>query len=179
MSNTPPPIDRREIEGTAERAADRGRAEGFEAFDSQDDNLGMPDVVDSLVRGFLALVMQQRIKAHAEELTVEALQKAIVEASKRMADTFMGYTSDYAKSAWNTPEHLGAYIAANYEGAGSPDEAAEAFFLRLAADMMLIAKEHEEERIDDEVAQFQVDALVEQACQTLLGLPDLEDPESE
>ena len=42
--------DPREIEGSPERAADRGRAEGFDVFASEKDNLGMIEVVDSLVR---------------------------------------------------------------------------------------------------------------------------------
>lgn len=173
-------IDKRTIEGSPERAADRGREQGFEYFAQEGQPLGSPEVTEGLVRQFLSECIDARLAIHEERLTPEAGKAKMQAASKRYAAIFMGADSSYAASPWNTPEGLGAYIAANYEGAGDKDEACEALFLRLAADMMKLARAHEDEEIDDDVAQFQTEALVEDAVLTLLGLPaEADDPEEQ
>jgi hypothetical protein len=173
-------IDPRTIEGSPERAADRGREQGFEYFAQDGQQLASAEVVEGLVRQFIGECIDARLAIHEERFTPEQGTNAMQDASKRYAAIFMGKDKAYAASPWNTPEALGAHIAANYEGAGDKDAACEALFLRLAADTMKIAKAHEEDELEDDAAQFQLDALVEDAVITLLGLPaEAEDPEGE
>lgn len=173
-------IDKRTIEGSPERAADRGREQGFEYFAQDGQQLASPEVVEGLVRQFLTECLDARVAIHEERLTPEEGTAKMQDAAKRYAVIFMGGDSTYAISPWNSPEGLGAHIAANYQGAGGNEEACDALFLRLAADMMKIAKAHEEEEAEDDAVQFQTDALVEDAVITLLGLPaESEDPEAE
>lgn len=169
--------DPRSVEGSLARVQDRGREQGFESFAVEGVHLGSPDVVDGLVRQFLGEVIAARIDVHTDKITPEACQHRIESAASKYAGIFMGKDPDYAPSSWNTPAQLGAFIAANYANAGPPDQAVNALFLRLAADTMILAQEHEEEAVDDEVAEFRTDALVEGAVNTLLGLPEIEDEE--
>lgn len=173
-------IDKRTIEGSPERAADRGREQGFEYFAQDGQQLASAEVVEALVRQFLTECLDARVAIHEERLKPDEATEKMQAAAKRYATIFMGGDSAYAPSPWNSPEALGAYIAANYEGAGDRDDACEALFLRLAADMMKLAKAHEEEEVEDDAVQFQTDAMVEDAVITLLGLPaESEDPEAE
>lgn len=172
--------DPRTIEGSPERAADRGREQGFEFFAQEGEPLGSPEVAEALVRQFLGECLEARVAIHEDKATPEEAKARMQEAAKRYAAIFMGRDKAYAASPWNSPDGLGAYIAANYEGAGDKDEACESFFLRLAADMMKLAKAHEDDELEDDAAQFQTDALVEDAVITLLGLPaESEDPEEQ
>lgn len=169
--------DPREIEGSPERAADRGRAEGFEAFESDKENLGSPTVIDGLLRGYAGRLIDMRTDVHNETSTVAELKAKIEAEATTLADIFMGKDAHYVPSNWNSPDGLGAYIAANAEGAGSPDDAAKALFLRFAADLMMIAKDHEDEEITDDAAQFRIDALIEDTTNMLQGVSPVEDEE--
>ena len=173
-------IDPRTIEGSPERAADRGQEQGFEYFSQDGQQLASPEVAEGLVRQFLAECIEARVAIHEGKATPEEAKARMQDAAKRYAAIFMGKDSAYAASPWNSPDGLGAFIAANYQGSGDKDQACEAMLLRLAADMMKIAKAHEDEQLDDDAAQFQADALVEDALGTLLGLPaETEDPEAD
>lgn len=173
-------IDPRTIEGSPERAADRGQEQGFEYFAQEGQQLASPEVAESLLRQFLTECLEARVAIHEGKATPDAAKARMQDAAKRYAAIFMGRDKAYAASPWNSPEGLGAFIAANAEGAGDKDQACESLFLRLAADLMKIAKAHEDDEMDDEVAQFQTDALVEDALMMLLGLPaESEDPEEQ
>jgi hypothetical protein len=168
--------DRKQTEGATERNQDRGRDQlGFP--DLSLPYLGDPEVVEGLVRQFLSDVVAARKGYNADELDAEQAQEKVKRSAKRHADIFMGRAvfekpeDGFAVPPWNSPAQLGRYLV----GKGldpDEDEACESLFL-LTANLVLDAMaEHEDDKIDDETAQFRTDVAVEQAVQMLLGLPD-------
>lgn len=167
------------IEGSKAREEARSKLPHlFDVFAGNKPLLGEPAVIDSVLRSFFVRISELRIAVHKEEITGTQCVEDLRDLSRKMADTFMGRTGEYAKEPWFTVPQLGAYLDQICTGAGGPEQAAESFFLHLAARVFEIMRAHEEEEIDDEVAQFRIDALIEDARQALLGL-ELQEPEEE
>ena len=161
--------DRRSIEGTKERAADRGWM-GLDV--PEGDALNSPTVAESIVREFLGKVIDLRAKYNADKINGEQTLEKIKEQAQAYADIFMGKASGYAKTDWNTPERLGAHIAAAIGDDETNDTAAYAFFLYLASSLTEHAIiPHENDELDEDDARFRMDALVDDAILLLLGLP--------
>ena len=142
--------DRRSIEGTKERAADRGWM-GLDV--PEGDALNSPTVAESIVREFLGKVIDLRAKYNADKINGEQTLEKIKEQAQAYADIFMGKASGYAKTDCN-------------------DTAAYAFFLYLASSLTEHAIiPHENDELDEDDARFRMDALVDDAILLLLGLP--------
>lgn len=166
------------IEGSAARAADRGRDQLF--GDSLPDNaLNSITTVEPVVRSFAAKVTDVRVRYNTDKITDAQAREEVDALAQQYADMFMGKTRDYAALPWNTTEQLGAFLANVIEGDASPMTAARDFFLYIAAQLLQIMVEHEGENIDDEVAQFRLDTLIEDAVYALLGVPNIEMPEDD
>lgn len=161
--------DPRTIEGSKERAADRGRDQmGFP--DLSKPNLGAPAVVESLLRGFLGRVVEIRAAYNADEMDGPESAQAINDAAAQYARIFMGGDGDYGAMPWNSPAQLGAHLSATgYDP--DPARSCESFFLKAAGDLVANMALHEDGKMDDETAQFVVDAAVEDGTALLLGLP--------
>lgn len=167
--------DPREIEGSKARAADRGKPEGMDQFLDQRPALGSMEVVEDLVRQYLGELTANRVRYHKDEITPEQAVAAASDLAKKYAGIFMGRDSAYFALPWNSPEQLGADLAQRFAEPPQPDEAVEVFLTMVAADLMAILVEHEDEKIDDEAAQFRIGVLVEDAAHALLGLQNLAD----
>lgn len=167
------------IEGSKAREEARSKLPHlFEAFGGDKPLLGAPAVLDAVLRSFFVSVSELRIAVHKQELTGAECLNAMRDLSRKMADTFMGRSDEYARESWFSVNQLGVYLDKICEGAGGKEQAAEAFFLHLAARAFEIMRAHEDEEIDDEVAQFRIDVLIEDARQALLGI-ELQEPEEE
>lgn len=161
--------DRRNIEGTKERAADRGQM-GLSIPDG--DALTSPSVAESVVREFLGKVIDLRAAYNGDKITGEQALEKLKEYAQAFANIFMGKGSGYAKTEWNTPERLGAHLAAAIDDDETKDTAAYAFFLHLATSLTentIIP--HENDELDEDDAKFRIDAQVDDALTLLLGLP--------
>lgn len=167
------------IEGSKAREEARSKLPHlFEVFGGDKPLLGDPAVIDAVLRGFFVRVSELRIEVHKEKMTGTECVNALRELSRKTADKFMGRTEEYARQSWFSVDQLGAYLDQICTGAGGKEQAAEAFFLHLASRAFEIMRAHEEEEIDDEVAKFRIDVLIEDARQALLGL-ELQEQEEE
>lgn len=163
-----------EIEGSAARAADRGR-DMFDPIATDKPYLGSPEVIDSLVRSFLGRVIDVRKQYLQDEITPKEAEEKVLYLAGQYAAIVMGKNDEYGASAWNSPEQLGDFLAMMLDGV-PPEESAEAFFVRMAADLLnhvLIPAENEQ--IDDEAGQFRVDVIIEESVNALQGI--IETPE--
>lgn len=171
-------MTKKTIEGSAARIADRGRDQLF--GDALADNaLNSVTSVEAVVRSFATRVTEVRARYNADEIT-DVQAKAEVDAlAQEYADAFMGKSKDYTPTPWNSVEQLGQYLAGVIEDGAQPETAARDFMLYIAAQLLQIMVEHEGEKIDDEVAQFRLDTLIEDSVYALLGVPNMEMPEDE
>lgn len=161
-----------EIEGSAARIADRGRDTLFE--DNLDDNaLNSLTAVDAVVRSFAEKVVGVRSRYNADKITDVQAREELNALAAEYAAIFMGQNAAYVTTAWNTPELLGEYLASVVEDS-TPETSTRDFLLWVAAQLLAVMIDHENGAADDEVVQFRVDTLVEDAVYALLGLPNTE-----
>lgn len=161
--------DQREIEGTAARAADRGRAEdlGF-SMDSRP-SLGNADVVRGLMSEFATAIVANR-KAYNEGKTDgEAAQARVRELSKEYADIIMGRDKRYDALPWNDPARLGKRIMLVIPEVDGVEDPGEALFLTVGTSLNTIAVAHEEDRMSDHDAEHNTKAMLEDAANLILG----------
>jgi hypothetical protein len=157
------------IEGSAERAADRGR-DFFDPISGSKPFLGSPDVLDALVRSFLGKLVDIRIAYNSDQIEGTEASKQIAALCESHAATVTGRNADYEAAKWNSDEQLGAFLAAMFTDVAA-DRGAHTFFYKLAGDFItgvIIPAENEE--LTDESGSFRTDVLVEEAVAALQGL---------
>lgn len=165
--------DRKQIEGTEERAADRGRDQlGFPDVNDLP-FLGDPAIVESLVRSFLGRVIDIRTAYNEDKMDGPEAAEAVQDAADQYARIFMGQDKGYAAQPWNSPEQLGASLSAvGFDP--DPAKACLGLFLKTAGDLVAAMALHEEGKLDDDTAQLAIDAAAEDGTYLLLGVPQPE-----
>lgn len=169
--------DRRKIEGTEERARDRGEPFGFEFFSNETANasryLGDPDDVEAIIREFASEAYEARRRAAAGEISPEDGLAALTAAVARYAGIFYGKEPGAyrAQGDWNTPDRLGRHIIERLGAEGDPEDAAAALFWNVANQILKAQEEYAAGSLSDEDAQFRIAASIEDAQKILLGLP--------
>lgn len=164
---------RENIEGSAERAADRGQALGLEDFTiniAAGGSLGNPDDVERIVREFCSGVVDVR-KRWNEGATEEASTSALTDLVERFALIFNGRDTAYTASPWNSPAMLGRSLNRRLALDGPEEAAAGALFWHLANQMLETASGMETGELADDVAKFRADVDIETAVYMLMGLP--------
>jgi len=163
-------MDKREIEGSPERAADRGRAEdlGWPAGDRP--SLGNPDVVIGLVRAFGAAVVDVRKRYNLDELTHDGALAAIDKLSGQYGDIAMGRDPAYEALPWNSPEQLGANIHKRLPEANEDPDPGKALFLALARSLLDVAVAHEDGDMKDGEAQGHIEAAISSIANLIVGV---------
>lgn len=162
-------VDKVQIEGSAERAADRGQ--NMFADLGVGDLLNSTEVVEGLVRQFLGELVDIRKGYNADTLESDRAITKVMAAANRYADVFMGKDSAYTTLPWNTPEQLGAHLKAVLGTDSEPEGAALDYFLRVASDFTTeVLQPFEDDAIAEDVMRFRTDALVDDATHALLGL---------
>lgn len=161
-------VDKRSIEGSSERAADRGR----DMFDPiGDSTLGSYETVDGLVRQFLGEIVDTRKAYHEDKLEGPQASEKVQEIASKYAAIFMGKDASYGPTAWNSPEQLGEHLLAALEGKSTSEAAAADYLLRVASDFIVaVSIPIELDELDDETAQFRIEATVEDCVYALLGI---------
>jgi hypothetical protein len=158
----PGKTDPREIEGTAERAADRGRS--FFDFPNLEGApyLGDPEVVDGIVRGFVGGIVNIRAAFYQDKIAGEAAATQTFDTIKETAAIFSGQASDYQlMPSWNKPEGVGAYVLKRRGGTMPADQALEALFTIYAELTIEVFDQHARGAIDDGIAKFRPDVNIE------------------
>lgn len=140
------------------------------------ENLGDPDVLDSLLRQFVVSMAGWRAQVNSEKMKPTEMLNLIQAEAKRLAGVFMGDdTANYVPVPWFSRKQLGAYIDSVCDNAGGPDDAAESLLLHFAAQVSAAMKAHEDDEIDDDVAKFRMEAAMEDVAMVLRGLEFPED----
>lgn len=159
------------IEGSDARAADRGRDFLFEDSFRFDQELSSVSSVEAVVRQFLTDIVSIRQQYNSLEKSDSEAKDAVRVVCRKYADLFMGRAEGQKASQWNSVEQLGRFLSSVMSGSNSPESAAEDFFLYLASEMLNVLVASENDQIDDDIGQFRVNALAEDAVNALLGLP--------
>lgn len=175
LASVPPPSARRfprapnpvEIEGSPERAADRGRF-GFTVSDGP--SLADPAVVHGLVAQFVA----ENLALRSQYLWGEIDRDAAIDPAVGRADAqqaiLHGKTTAFETSDWNAPDRLGARLVAHAVG-GDRADAVSRLLLALAKDMSDAADAGARMKTDDDVLQAVVEDALLVATAHLLGMP--------
>ena len=162
--------DKTLIEGSKERAAERGSDWGFVGL--SDGSLMRPDIVQNLVREFLGKVIDVRTSYNAGTLPGDEAPAKIKAIADDYAAIFLGKSKDYEALPWNSVEYLGLHLSTLLKGEEPPEEAPCAYFLYLASTLIdTIVVPHEDDEIGEEAVNFRIDALVDDAVNALLGDP--------
>jgi hypothetical protein len=162
--------DRNQIEGSKERAANRGQEPGFVGL--SDGSLARPDIVQNLVREFLGKVIDVRTSYNAGTLPADEAPGKIKIIADDYAAIFLGESEDYEALPWNAVEYLGLHLSTLLKGEETPEEAPCAYFLYLASTLIdTIVVPYEDDQIGEEMVNFRIDALVDDAVNAFLGDP--------
>lgn len=162
--------DPREIEGSAERAADRSRAEDLGFSMDTRPSLGNADVVRGIMSEFGAAVVDVRKRYNLDKLTSQQAQAHVLELAKEYGAIIMGRDARYEALPWNDPARLGRRIklvTPPVEGAGDPGEQ---LFTVIGTALMSIAAAHEAGRLTDEDGEQHTRSMLEDAANLILGL---------
>lgn len=162
--------DPREIEGSPERAADRGRAEdlGF-SMDSRP-SLGNADVVRGLVSEFAAAVVDVRKQYNQDKLSGEQAQAGVRELAREYGAIVMGRDAQYDALPWNSPERLGRRIKLVVPAVAGIDDPGELLFTTVGSSLSSLAAAHEQGRLPDADAERHTQDMLEDTANLILGL---------
>lgn len=159
--------DKRSVEGSAERAADRGNDFGF-SMDSRP-SLGNADVVRGLMTEFGSDIVNVRIQYNSDKLDGEQAQARVRDLAASYGKIVMGQDDRYDAMPWNSPEHLGRRIklvTAEVDGVSGPGEL---LFLTIGSSLMDLAAAHEAGRVSDSEAERHTKDMLEDTANLILG----------
>lgn len=162
--------DPREIEGSPERAADRGRAEDLGFSMDARPSLGDANVVRGLVSEFAAAIVDTRKQYNLDKLTSEQAQERVHDLAKEYGDTIMGRDQRYAALPWNDPSRLGRRIKLVVPAIEDVTDPGELLFLTVGTSLMSIAAAHEQDRLPDTDAEKHTQAMLEDTANLIVGV---------
>lgn len=169
--------DPRTVEGSKERAADRGAPDRalVDAARTAGDSLGNPAVVERLVQGFCHRIIEICKWRRDGDVDADEMTRQIYGECERVGAIFMGGESPYtAVPGWNTPRGLGMAITVllGGEAVRAAESPAAALFRWLAAQLMAAyqAMTAEGAADVDEVGE-RAQACITSIIDTLLGTP--------
>jgi len=163
-------VDPREIEGSPERAADKGRQEDLGLEFGSKPSLGDPSVVGSMVSLFAHEVVETRKDYNLDKLSSEQAQERVRELAREYGRIVMGRDSRYAALPWNDPARLGRRIKLVVPAESGIDDPGELLFLNVGASIMSIAAAHEREELSDAEAKSKAQEILEDVVSLILGL---------
>lgn len=137
-------------------------------------SLGVPSVVDGLVRDFMALVCELRGQFLENKITNDQSVQRLKDAGTEMQEVFYGRRPDeYIALPWNSPEQLGRYIINGFERAENCDETSAVFALfgLLFRETMYVVAGYEDDTFTEQQMRDHMDGIAERFTAILLGLP--------
>ncbi len=162
--------DPREIEGSPERAADRGRAEDLGFSMDPRPSLGNLDVVRGIVSEFGAAIVDARKQYNLDKLTGEQAQARVRELAKEYGDIIMGRDARYFALPWNDQAQLGRRIQLVVPAVDGVSDPGEQLFLTVGTSLMSLAKAHEEGRLPDTDAEQHTKTMLDDTANLIAGL---------
>ena len=162
-------IDPREIEGSPERAADRGREEDLGFLVSDRPSLGNPDVVRGLVSEFASSIVDVRKRYNQGKLSGEDAQDEIRGLAVEYGKIVLGKDDRFASLPWNRPGGLGRRIQLTTPAIDGVDDPGEQLFLTVGASLVDLAQMLENDRMSEDDARAKVEDMLEDVVQLILG----------
>lgn len=163
-------MDKREIEGSKERAEDRGRQDDLGFSLSAKPSLGNPDVVRGLVSEFAGQVVGVRKDYNEDRVDGAGAQDMIRELAREYGRIVMGLDDRYEAMPWNDPSRLGRRIRLVAPAIDGVDDPGEMLFVNVGTSLMTIAAAHEQGRLSDEDGERHTKAMLEDTANLILGL---------
>lgn len=163
--------DPKEIEGSPERAADRGREEdlGFPAPGALP-YLGDALVVRGLVSEFAGAVIGLRRLYNEDKLSGEQSLAQVHDLAVEYGGVVMGRDARYQSLPWSSPDRLGRRINLVVPAADGVTDPGELLFLTVGMSLIEIAQAHEGDRMNDDDARAKVQDMLEDTANLILGL---------
>lgn len=162
--------DKRKIEGTTERAADRGREEDLGFSVDPRPSLGDAGVVRDLVSKFGADVVAVRREYLEDKLTGQEAQARVRELARDYGAIVMGRDQDYFALPWNCDTRLGRRIKLVVPAVEGVNDPGELLFLTVGTSLSSLAASHEAGRVTDEDAEHHTQTMLEDTANLILGL---------
>lgn len=162
--------DKREIEGTPERAADRGREVDLGFSMDERPSLGNADVVRGLVSQFGTDVVAIRRQYLQDELTGPESQQRIKDLAKDYGAIVMGRDDNYFALPWNSETRLGRRIKMVVSPIDGVNDPGELLFLTVGSSLASLAAAHEAQRLSDDEAKHHSTTMLDDTANLILGL---------
>jgi len=162
--------DKKEIEGSPERAADRGRQEDLGFGMESKPSLGNAGVVRDLVSKFGKDVVAVRREYLEDTITGKEAQERVRELASDYGAIIMGRDSDYAPLPWNSESRLGRRIMKVVAAIDGINDPGELLFLTVGTSLSSLAASHEAGRISDDAAEQHTQEMLEDTANLILGL---------
>lgn len=163
-------MDKKQIEGSPERASDRGRQEDLGFSVSAKPSLGNADVVRGIVSEFAGEVVSARKSYNQGRIDGGQAQERIRELAREYGRIIMGQDGRYDAMPWNDPGRLGRRIKLVVPAADGVDDPGELLFLTVGASLMSLAAAHEQGRVSDADGEKHTKVMLEDAANLILGL---------
>lgn len=160
-------MDPKEIEGTPERAADRGREVELGYVVTDKPSLGNPDVVRGLVSEFASGVVGIR-RAWIEGKDTDPAG-SILKLATEYGDIIMGRDERYASLPWNNPARLGRRIGLVTPPIEGVEDPGAVLFVTIGTSLSEIAAAHEQGRLPDSDAERHTKVMLEDAAALIVG----------
>ena len=163
-------IDPLTVEGSEERARDRGDPGLIQIPDPEGNSLAVPSVVQRILWEHIADLVALRRRWLRDEIDkVQALGELKAMGERRQAILY-GQAEGYEATTFNSAEKLGVHLATNVVGGEPADAAARAFnqvFIDMAGDM----EAHEQGKLSTEMFQAVIEDVVLRYTGHFLGVP--------
>lgn len=163
-------MDKKEIEGSPERAADRGRQEDLGFSLRSKPSLGNADVVRGLLSEFSGEVVGVRKDYNMGKIDGDLAQQRIRELAQEYGRIIMGMDDRYESLPWNDHGRLGRRIKLVVPAIDGVDDPGEMLFVTIGTSLMSIAAAHEAGRLSDEDGEKNTKEMLEDAALLIAGL---------
>ena len=133
-----------------------------------DNYLGDPAVADRLVRDFMTSVFSARAEWHSGG-DGNVAEAKLATLCQRYGSVFMGESTAYVATPWNSPHRLGNFLRAAVEDSGDFPSPAEAYFNFLAVQALNAAIALEDGTMTEDAVKEGMTEVVADSVDTLLG----------
>jgi len=163
-------VNRVEIEGSKERAADRGSAEGLVIPENQDRSLAVPSVVEGIVRQWLMDLMDIRLRWLKDEISGDQAIEEMRLIHKGAQAIFYGRAEGYETTSWNAEQGLGRHLVNKVVGGEVQDAVFRTFYFA-ASEILPGLQDHAAGKMNDDMMEAMIEELISRYAAHMLGLP--------
>jgi hypothetical protein len=133
--------------------------------------LGSPDVVDQLVRDFLAFSISVNEQFQTGAIDGAAAEVQLVDLAKRYASIFLGEVRGYVAQPWNSPRRLEFFLRAKKPPhLEDHARAADAYFAAHGTAAIMLAMRADKHELSEAEVQEELTIMRNSMVRALLGI---------